>query len=341
MNVSLLASTLLIVFGSIVALIYAKPIMVPFVLALLFYFLIRAIHRFINKSRYVRDFIPSWLKNLLSAVFLFTLLGLITNMLIINAEELINTFSTKRNNLLILLNWMHEKTGFDLEQTVNDKLNQLDYTVLANSLLNNISSFFGNMLMIFFYILFLFIEEATFRSKMRLIFQGDRFRLVKTTINNMERRITHYIGLKTFIALISGLCTFFVCLGFGVDAPLFWLFLVTICNFIPILGSMVSMVLPFVFSIVQFGEFMTPLLFLLVLGSLLTVIGNFLEPWLMGDSLNISPLVALISLVFWGMIWGIMGMVISVPITVILIIFLSQFPKSKPIAILLSHSGKI
>ncbi len=83
------------------------------------------------------------------------------------------------------------------------------------------------------------------------------------------------------------------------------------------------------------------LILFFVLGTIQTLISNILEPKLMGDSLNISPLVALFALAFWGAIWGITGMIVSVPITVILIILLAQFPKNKSIAILMSHHGKI
>ena len=83
------------------------------------------------------------------------------------------------------------------------------------------------------------------------------------------------------------------------------------------------------------------LILFFVLGTIQTLISNILEPKLMGDSLNISPLVALLALAFWGAIWGITGMIVSIPITVILIILLAQFPKTKSIAILMSHHGKI
>lgn len=102
-----------------------------------------------------------------------------------------------------------------------------------------------------------------------------------------------------------------------------------------------AVLMPFFFSLIQFGEFTNPLIMLFILGSIQVVIGNFIEPLVMGDSLNISPLVTLISLAFWGYLWGLTGMFISVPLTVMLIIVLAKIPKTKPIAILLSHDGKI
>ena len=129
--------------------------------------------------------------------------------------------------------------------------------------------------------------------------------------------------------------------AFGIDSPLLWAFVIFILNFIPVIGAFLVALLPSTFAILQFGEINLPLILFFTLGTIQTVIGNVIEPKLMGDSLNISPLVALFSLAFWGAIWGILGMVVSVPITVILIILLAHFPKTKSIAIFLSHHGKI
>ena len=341
MNISALASTVIILFGSVAALILGKSILVPFMLALLIYFLIRAIHRFIDKNSMIRVLVPSWVKNILSAVLIFTFLGVITNLLIVNAEHLILSFSEYQGNLEKVMESMRLEFGIDLVKTATDKFNNINFTSLANTVFNSVTGFLGSMLMVFFYVIFLFIEEGAFRTKLRLLFRGDRFKKIEETLENMESSITHYIGLKSLIALISGVCCYIVCLSFGISSPLFWAFLISICNFIPVIGALAGVFMPAVFSIIQFGEFVTPLVFLLILGTLQTLISNFFEPWLMGDSLNISPLVALLSLVFWGAIWGIVGMIVSIPVTVILIILLAQLPKTKSIAILLSLKGKI
>ena len=80
---------------------------------------------------------------------------------------------------------------------------------------------------------------------------------------------------------------------------------------------------------------------LFIVGSIQVIIGNFIEPKWLGNSMNISPLLSILSLVFWGIIWGTTGMVISVPITVVILIILSQFESTKSIAILLSEKGEI
>ena len=127
----------------------------------------------------------------------------------------------------------------------------------------------------------------------------------------------------------------------GIDAPLFWAFLIFVLNFIPTIGSLIATTFPTIFAILQFGEFTPGFLVLAIIGSIQLVVGNFIEPKLMGNTLNISPLVVFLTLAIWGVMWGVIGMLLSVPITVILIIIMSEFPGTKPIAILLSQRGKL
>jgi predicted PurR-regulated permease PerM len=140
---------------------------------------------------------------------------------------------------------------------------------------------------------------------------------------------------------MTGFCSYIVLLLVGVEAPLFWAFLIFILNFIPTVGSLIATLFPAIFALFQFGEFSQSLIILSVVGSIQVVFGNFVEPKLMGSTLNISPLVVFLTLALWGLIWGITGMLLSVPITVSIIIIMSEFPGTRPIAILLSQKGLI
>ena len=112
-------------------------------------------------------------------------------------------------------------------------------------------------------------------------------------------------------------------------------------NFIPFIGSLLSILLPFVFSAVQFLDFFEPTLTFFFLVLIQIYIGNFLEPKLMGKTLNISPLVMIIFLTIMGKIWGVAGMFLSVPLLVVILIILRNMNSTKRIAIILSESGEL
>lgn len=153
--------------------------------------------------------------------------------------------------------------------------------------------------------------------------------------------MSSYISLKSLVNLLSAALSYFIMLGVGIDSPLFWAFLIFVFNFIPAIGPIIGTIFPALFALIQFGEFAPFLVILFGVGGTVVTVGSFVEPRVMGNNLNISPLVAILSLAIWGSIWGIIGMLLSVPITVAMIIIFSQFPKTRTIAILLSEKGRI
>ena len=196
--------------------------------------------------------------------------------------------------------------------------------------------------MVLIYILFLFIEESSSVNKLRYIYSDeDKYQQTKHIIADIDRSIGNYIALKTLVSVIAGIVGYFILSFIGIDSPFFWSFLITILNFVPVIGALVGILFPTIIALLQFGE-LTPAIMVLVLGGTAqAMVGNVLEPKIMGSSLNVSSLVVILSLAIWGSIWGVFGMVISVPTTVILIIIFSRFESTKNIAILLSEKGKI
>ena len=168
-----------------------------------------------------------------------------------------------------------------------------------------------------------------------------RHKQMTNLVNKIDHSIGNYVALKTLTSLMTGFLSYFALLFIGIDAPLFWAFLIFILNFIPTIGSLIATLFPALFAILQFGDFTPGILVLAIVGAVQLVIGNLVEPRLMGNSLNISPLVVFLTLAIWGVIWGVSGMLLSVPITVIMIIIMSEFPGTRPFAILLSQRGNL
>lgn len=342
MKISSFAGILIIIFGSVLALIFGKALLFPFLVALLIYFLIRSIRRFIDRSPVLKKNVPAWIKNLISSFFIFSLIGFTVEMLILNSKDLIESYIQYQPNIDKILLQMNDVFGVDISEKIGENLKNIDLNRAINPLISSLTGFMGSFMMVLFYLLFLFIEESSFKMKLHLVFsKPEKFQDTKQLLMEIEHSITHYIGLKTLVSFISSVICFIIFLSFGIDSAILWAFIVFIMNFIPIIGPLLAVFLPTFFAMIQFGEISIPLIMMFILGSTQTIIGNIIEPRIMGNSLNISPLVALLSLSFWGAIWGVTGMLVSVPITVILIILLAHFPKTKSIAILLSHHGKI
>ena len=126
-----------------------------------------------------------------------------------------------------------------------------------------------------------------------------------------------------------------------VDFAGFWAVIIFLLNYIPTIGSLLGILFPALLALVQFDTFVP---FLIVTPSLAVIqvfIGNFLEPMMMGSSLNISPFATLVSLAVWGSIWGMPGMFLCVPITVIAMIIFAHFPRTRPITVMLSTDGRV
>ncbi|HSK12198.1 MAG TPA: AI-2E family transporter, partial [Phnomibacter sp.] len=230
---------------------------------------------------------------------------------------------------------------FDLMGYLKNLFGGIRFGDILAELFNSITGLLGDAFLIIIYVVFIFAEETFFKQKLKAIFSAPgQFSKVDSLLNRIGGAITHYMGLKTLISLITGMASYFILLLIGIDSPAFWSFLIFLLNFIPNIGSLVATMFPAIFALLQFGSIWPFLLVLLLVGTVQVLVGNFLEPRIMGNQLNISPLVTILALSFWGLLWGITGMLLSLPITVIMVIIFSQFPSTRPIAIMLSKTGE-
>jgi len=330
----------LVVAGILLIMIYAQSILLPFVLAILFWFMIRIIKKLLLKVRFTNR-LPAWLQTVISTLVLIGLATVVVRLLTVNIQQLSSALPGYQGNIEKIAVSINETFSIDIVSMLTDFTKDYNFTSLLSSTLSAISSLFGDALMVVLYLLFILLEEPIFPSKLRAMYPEEKSYLhMEGLIAKIDHSISNYLGIKTLVSLMTGLCSYIVLLIIGVDAPLFWAFLIFILNFIPAIGSLVATAFPAIFALFQFGEFTQAVLILSIVGSLQLVFGNLVEPRLMGNSLNISPLVVFLTLALWGMIWGITGMLLSVPITVIIIIIMSEFPGTRPAAILLSQKVK-
>ena len=342
MTINKTASLLVTLIASIVILIYGQSLLIPFVFASLLWILVREIKQVMDKNRILREYFASWLKSLIITLILISLLVLIAEILIANSRSLAKSYVLYQANVSQIADQIDEFFDIDINEYLLQQREELNFAVLFSGLLNTVTSLLGSTFMILIYALFIFLEEANFSKKMKFIFKSEeQYNSVVDVLERIEDSVTQYLGLKVLVSGMTGILSYIVLLFIGIDGPAFWAFLIFLLNFIPTIGSLIATLFPAVFSLLQFGEFFPALLILIFVGAIQLLVGNIIEPRIMGKSLNISSLVAIMALMFWGAIWGITGMLLSIPITVIIVIVLSQFPQTRNIAIMLSKDGKL
>jgi predicted PurR-regulated permease PerM len=326
----------------VVTLIYGQSLLQPFIFALLIWFIVRKIRAGLNKIKLIKNHFPNWLQSLIISLGLFFILFFISRLLLGNINALAKSYPVYEQNVALMITQLNDIFDVNLVDYFKTHTGDFDFGNLLSDIFKALSELLSNAFIIIIYVLFIFLEEANFHHKLKAVFtQQNQFEKLTHVLDQIEKSITSYIGLKTLVSFITGFASYLVLFFIGIDAPLFWAFLIFLLNFIPTIGSLIGTLFPVIFCLLQFGEFTNALLVLGIVGGIQVLVGNLLEPKLMGESLNISPFVAIFALSFWGALWGITGMLLSVPITVIMVIIFSHFTTTKPIAILLSEKGKI
>ncbi len=201
-------------------------------------------------------------------------------------------------------------------------------------------SFVSSSLIIFIFVLFLLLERQSLIPKFKVALPNHGGMRVAIMFERINRQISRYLVAKSVISLITGLLFYLGSLAVGLDFAIIWGVLAVLFNFIPNIGSIIITGLTVIMAFLQFYPDYARILYVaLIMSMIQLVMGNILDPRFQGYRLNLSPFVILVSLVFWGYIWGFMGMFLAVPIMSIVQIFCSNVKELRPFAVLIS-SGK-
>ena len=342
MNLARPAYLTIVLVGTVALLVLGKSLIIPFILSLIVFFLITEIRGFLVRLPFVAKRIPAWLQNTLASLIMFLLVLLVVNLLGSNIQQLSKALPTYESNIQKFTASINQQFGIDLLGQIEKFMGDFDFSNLLSNIFNGISELFGNAFIVILYVIFLILEESTFSFKLNAIYSDEEeLKKAQSILAKIKKSMSSYFALKTLVSVLTGVLSYFALLIIGIEAPIFWAFLIFILNYIPTIGSLIATVFPAIFAIFQFGELQPFILILVIVGIIQLVIGNFVEPKLMGNSLNISTLVVMISLSLWGAIWGVAGMLLSVPITVIMIIIFAEFKPTRAVAIMLSEKGKV
>ena len=203
---------------------------------------------------------------------------------------------------------------------------------IASSLVNAAASFLAEALVVVFYLVFLLLEARRFPARVRAGFAPEQADRVLAILASINRAMASYLRAKVLSSLVTALPVVAILWAFGVSFPGMWGVLAFVGNFIPYVGSLIALVLPVLLAFLELEPPWRPLAVLVLLLLVQFVTNNFVEPRLTAHAVDLSPLVVLVALAFWGLCWGVVGMVLAVPLTVMLKIVWENVALTRPLA---------
>lgn len=318
-----------------------RDIIIPFVVALFIWYLINAIARSVTLFSWGRK-IPSFWRFSAAVFFLVGILSMVVALVSHNIREVILMAPQYQKSFEVIIPKFVDLFGLSHVPSVSDLMKEIDLGEALTFIGKSFTGITGEFLIVLFYVGFLLYEQRFFNRKIIGIFVDRRTeRRLRHVLRKIDVKIQRYIGVKALISAFDSFLTYIILSSMGVDFAEFWGVMAFFLHFIPYAGSFVAITMPSAIALIQFGD---PTRFLMVSGALCTshaFIGHVLDPYLMGNNLNLSPIFIISSLAMWGMIWGVPGMFLAIPILAAITITLAQFPTTRFLAVMLSKTGEL
>lgn len=285
---------------------------------------------------------PVWLANVAGVTVVLAGLFVIMYILGSQATQFARTIGTYENQFDEAVNRVTGLVGNDVTKFIRDNLINIDMSFVARVLLGSATSLLNQFFLISLYVAFLMAERLAFRKKIQLA-AGDpqTGTELASILDAITFSLQRYVGVKTLISLITAGISYSVFKLLGLEFAETWAVLTFALNFIPSIGSIIAVIFPSMIALVQFDSIGPFLIIVLGCGTIQFLIGNFLDPALLGRSLNMSTFLVILALMFWTTIWGLIGAFLSVPLTVCILIVFSHIPALRPVAILMSLDGRL
>jgi predicted PurR-regulated permease PerM len=335
-------ATLLFLAGmALIGLLYfTRELLAPFALAIFVWLIIDAFARWMDN---LSSKFPYWLA---LAIAVLTVVGLMVGFILVIVDtvgDVVTDAPRYNERLSEIFGWIADKTGqenlsygsLDESFGITEKI-QSGLGGFAATVQGVLSEFF----LIALYVVFLFAAQSSFPKKMDDLFPNAGRRVQAAKVGARIRiSIEKYLSVQTIISLMQTVVSYIGMTALGLDNALFWALVIFVLNYIPVIGGLIAVVLPVLFAMVQFDSVGKIAGLAAILFGAQFVIGNTIQPKMMGDSMNLSALVVIIALSVWSALWGGVGAFLSAPLTVIIMIILAQFPTTRWIAVLLSADG--
>jgi len=319
-----------------------RPILLPFAIAVVIWFIIKAFAHAIHGRSIAGWHLPFWLAYGLAIILILLGLVYVTGIISVNVARIAAAAPRYEANLDQLILSVSEFIALGDLPDLRALLAKIDISEAVRRVALSLGDLLGSAGLILIYVAFLLVEQRVFGAKFNAYYADpDKRHDARRVLETITTQIEAYLRIKTLTSILTGGISYAVLWGFDVDFAGFWAIIIFLLNYIPTIGSLLGVIFPALITLVQFdnlGPFFAVTISLTVTQ---IVIGNVVEPALMGRSLNMSPLVIILSLSFWGTLWGGAGMFLAVPLTMIGMIIYAHIPRLRPLAILLSGDGRV
>lgn len=316
---------------------YAQSIMVPFLLSLFIAIIVSIPVDFLRKRGCSVPIAVSIV--LVTVIVVEVLLAWMLGNTLAQFNQALPGYQVRLNELLDgVSSWFFNQGIHVTETGILEALDPKVALGFVNTLMLGVGEVLSNAVLIMFTVLFMLLEAWEFPVKVNAM-QGGRGGSVLAEIEKVITSTKHYVAMKTLTSLATGILIGVGLAWLGLDYAVLWGFLAFALNFIPNIGSIVAAVPALLLSLLQLGPFDT----LLVLAVYLvanTLIGNIIEPGIMGRKVGLSTLVVFLSLVFWGWLLGPVGMLLSVPLTMVIKFASQTSEQTRWLSVLLSPAPK-
>lgn len=325
-------------------LVQARFMLIALATAIIIFALTSDVINFIARQKIGRVHVPNWLASLGALLLISLALIVLSTIFLTQVNTVLSTtisyLERAPQAVATLFKWISPEA----EQTILNSLSSINissyvrtFAGQAGNLASGISSF---TVLVILFVGFLFAERVWFDTKLNNLVgdpvQADKIRRIITSI---IRRVNYYLLVKTVVSVVTGGMVFAVAKAFKLDLASALGVLTFVLNYIPNVGSIIATVMVALVAFVQTGDPTSTGAIFVITGAIQFVNGSILDPMMMGHALRVSSFGIIISLAFWGAVWGIPGMFLSVPIMVMLMVVCSHVPMLRPIAVLLSRQG--
>ena len=257
-----------------------------------------------------------------------------------NGAGFVGRLIAEQAKLNLLLGHLARASHIALPRTMNQLMNRIDLGQFVPAVAGGVQNLVSNGLYVLVYLGFLLAARSGFDRKAVRLFHDreDRHEALQVFLR-VRDALEQYLWIQTLCGAIITVGAWLLMMAIGLESAFFWAFLIFVLNYIPIVGAAVAIIAPVLFALVEFSSYWPAVILLVGLLAITFVVGNILLPRMQGKRLNLDPVLVLFSLGFWGALWGVTGMFLSTPLTMLTMVVLAQFAGTRWIAVLLSADG--